>query len=504
MPVDRLQVDVARTLRDGQLLALTPEELSSMERIGGAGPELAAQLAALADAREPNGAIPIPGTPRRLALSLDTTLHSADPTTALPDPFPGMEVSAVLLDGDGHLRRTASAKALFDATGQHVEIPLTVDVGDTQMPLAYPLSLYALEVVLSTPVLAVGEVDVNGVDASADATGDTWQPVATLADRQDWVLNHSDTQGDTRTRITGHPAGHIVFDDQFPLVPQSLRPYRLQQSTDVWRMWAPSADQPLVPAIASDSFLTTTGAAIGDTIPGEIHATDVALEMVGTSATFPSLDPTKPFAVVDAESLDIARYRASAGTDTIGEWWLDTDPGAGDGVAAALKAAPLSASAIVERSTLTRSLESDPVALGTIGALVLGSLAAICFALIGFLVSSLLMTRERLGELALLRALGLSGRQLVGWLSLENCFLLALGLISGAVLGIVIGLLVLPYSTLTSAGRIVVPRPVVVVPVEALAVIAALGLLALAISVVIGRREVRRSSIVDVLRARED
>jgi ABC-type antimicrobial peptide transport system permease subunit len=114
------------------------------------------------------------------------------------------------------------------------------------------------------------------------------------------------------------------------------------------------------------------------------------------------------------------------------------------------------------------------------------------------------MTRERLGELALLRALGLSGRQLVGWLSVENCFLLALGLISGAALGIIIALLVLPYSTLTSAGRAVVPRPVVVVPVEALVAIAGLGVFALVISVLVGRREVRRSSIVDVLRARED
>jgi hypothetical protein len=63
---------------------------------------------------------------------------------------------------------------------------------------------------------------------------------------------------------------------------------------------------------------------------------------------------------------------------------------------------------------------------------------------------------------------------------------------------------VLPYSTLTSAGRTVVPQPVVVVPVEALIAIAALGLLALALSVLIGRREVSRSTIVDVLRARED
>ena len=49
------------------------------------------------------------------------------------------------------------------------------------------------------------------------------------------------------------------------------------------------------------------------------------------------------------------------------------------------------------------------------------------FAAIGFLVSATISTNERRGEFALLRALGLSDRQLTLWLALENTFLLAAG-----------------------------------------------------------------------------
>jgi ABC-type antimicrobial peptide transport system permease subunit len=143
------------------------------------------------------------------------------------------------------------------------------------------------------------------------------------------------------------------------------------------------------------------------------------------------------------------------------------------------------------------------VPLGLIGILGLGSLAAMLFAGIGFLVSSTISTSERIGEFALLRALGLSTGQLSLWLSIESVFLLVVGLVAGSVLGLLLAWLVLPFATLTQTGLAPIPAPVVVVPWQALLppYLAAIVLFVLSLWLV--RRQLPDIRISGVLRARE-
>ena len=132
--------------------------------------------------------------------------------------------------------------------------------------------------------------------------------------------------------------------------------------------------------------------------------------------------------------------------------------------------APIAATEVVGRASLTRSLASDPVSLGIIGALALGALAALAFASIGFLVSATVTSSERVTEFAILRALGLSARELSAWVSLENAFLLVFGLRRRAPSSaIVLAWLVLPFATLTETGEAAVPTPDIVVPWAAMA-----------------------------------
>ena len=133
-------------------------------------------------------------------------------------------------------------------------------------------------------------------------------------------------------------------------------------------------------------------------------------------------------------------------------------------MATALAGPPYGVSQVVRRTALAAALADDPIWLGVVGALGLGAVAAVVFAAIGFLVGSAVSTTERIPELALLRALGLSGRQMSSWLSLEQVFLLVVGLVGGALLGLLLAWLVLPYSTLDPTGAAVVPTPVIVVP----------------------------------------
>jgi ABC-type antimicrobial peptide transport system permease subunit len=116
------------------------------------------------------------------------------------------------------------------------------------------------------------------------------------------------------------------------------------------------------------------------------------------------------------------------------------------------------------RADRTAALLADPLALGTIGALLLGFIAAALVAILGFALSAAITARERQAEFALLRALGLHPRQLVASLSLEQGITVALSLIGGLLLGLLLARLVLPLVSLTQAGVAAVPSTRVIVP----------------------------------------
>jgi len=156
---------------------------------------------------------------------------------------------------------------------------------------------------------------------------------------------------------------------------------------------------------------------------------------------------------------------------------------------------------VIGRDELARDLSTDPVPLGLIGILGLGSLAAMLFAGIGFLVSSTVSTSQRLAEFALLRALGLSTGQLALWLSIESIFLLVVGLVAGSLLGLVLAWLVLPFATLTQTGAAPIPAPVVVIPWEAIVPVYLAAVLLFVVSIWLVRRQLPDVRISGVLRA---
>ena len=98
-------------------------------------------------------------------------------------------------------------------------------------------------------------------------------------------------------------------------------------------------------------------------------------------------------------------------------------------VAEALTGAPFGSQAVLKPGRPRQlTLATDPIALGIIGALAIGFVAAALFAIVGFIVSAAVSARERIAEFALLRALGLSSGQLSVWLSLENAALATVSL----------------------------------------------------------------------------
>ncbi|HEY7599417.1 MAG TPA: FtsX-like permease family protein, partial [Candidatus Limnocylindrales bacterium] len=207
--------------------------------------------------------------------------------------------------------------------------------------------------------------------------------------------------------------------------------------------------------------------------------------------------------IADAQSLAKLRHVLRMTPPTRVEWWLAVDDGSATQVADELRAGGLPIHELVDRVALASSLERDPIALGMVGALALGSIAAAALAVIGFVVTAVVAAREQVDEYALLRALGTSRRQVLGWLVFDHAFLLVAGLLAGGAIGALIALLVVPYATLTAAGVPVVPPPVVVVPWDLLGLLALVALALLVVSVGLAAGQVARRAVIDVLREQE-
>jgi predicted lysophospholipase L1 biosynthesis ABC-type transport system permease subunit len=167
---------------------------------------------------------------------------------------------------------------------------------------------------------------------------------------------------------------------------------------------------------------------------------------------------------MDLPTLAMLSYTPGQITLNSDERWLRVDHAAADEIDAVLRQEPFSTPRVYNRFAQARTLRSDPVALGTLGALSLGFVAAAIFASVGFAVSAAVSARERLTEFALLRALGLSPRQLAGWLSLEHSVLVAFSLLMGTALGLLLAWLVLPLIAITQAARRAIPDVIVVYP----------------------------------------
>ena len=110
---------------------------------------------------------------------------------------------------------------------------------------------------------------------------------------------------------------------------------------------------------------------VGDIVTADWFA-KVQLELIGSVAEFPSIDPGRPFVLVDRASLNQLRAARQLEPTEPNEWWLaTTDEGVASVAEAALQA-PISAGEVVTREDLTRSLQRDPIALGMVGSLLLG------------------------------------------------------------------------------------------------------------------------------------
>lgn len=506
VPVVRQTLDVGRVVRGGVLVAVDPAAVRPVLRLApeAVDTQLGAGLDALGAGRPAPTGLEIANQPMRLSLRLTTRIAARNVflDTSVPPDFRGVRVAVVAADADHRLHRFPSAvdaAGMFSAPDQRIEISLVENVGDQALVAPAPLTIVALEFTVLPPsvTVAIGSITLLGIDASPSSDGEAWTPVAFDPSAAPWRWSQS--AGD------GVPFSSTGPSFTFGANDRGVQGAGLEQVPNATFQLSAVPDANEISAIASTRFLELTGATVGDRISATSRFVDLSVHIAGATSAFPPMDPALPYLVVDSPTMDLIRFRERGEIIAADDWWIRTrDDAAASAAAVALAAEPFMAREIVVRSTLTRALERDPVALGVVGALGLGALAAMAFAIIGFLVGAVVSTRERLGEFALLQALGMARRQLTGWLAMESIFLLALGLVAGCSLGLLMAWLVLPFATLNAQGSVVVPPPTIIVPWQAIALVvgAAIGLL-IATVVTVGR-QVGALPITTVLRSRDE
>jgi hypothetical protein len=525
MPMTVSTIRVARAGESGALVGIDADAAARVIRLrpdlrSGSVDDLVAPLAA---ARPEIEAVRLPGEPRVLRLDVDVRidrLHDVlpDPETGEPvfaevdpgriDGRRGIQTSVVVRDAAGGLTRFAGDAAAFGPGTRTVEISL----GDPDRPadrFAYPLDLLAVEVGIVLPdtaELIAGSVRVSGIEAGeVSASGTSWT-AAPIDLERGWRSMASVQGGPHQAVIVREGPGTVGIDIPSGGLPTVIGQDEVGRGTVI--TFGPrdlelvSADP--IPAIATSAYLDATARSVGDVVPVDLGGAERSFRIVGTVRAFPTLDAGTPALVVDLPTVTAMLFEGSESIDPPDAWWFAVEPGGQDAVAARLRDPSIGSASVVTLDERAALLATDPVALGIIGALGIGIAAAAAFAVVGFVVSAAVSARERVTEFALLRALGLSSRQLSGWLSLENATLGVISLLCGTGLGLLVAWVALPFVTVTRRAETVFPPVEVAIPWTTIALLEVAGIVGLSVAIIGLTWTLGRVAMASTLRKGED
>lgn len=209
-------------------------------------------------------------------------------------------------------------------------------------------------------------------------------------------------------------------------------------------------------ALVSTTFLREQDKKVGDTIVAYVNRQYVDLRIAGSFDLFPGYDPAKDphlfVADLAAVQARAARVPFFGGTAYPNEIWFG--PGSGSYNQAALAEAGFRTEALLDRASILAEQRSDPlVAASWEGILFLAFAAVLLLSGLGFIIYSGLSAKTRSLEFAILRTMGLSGKQILGVVSFEQLFVIASGVLTGTLLGFPLSRLMIGYMGLTENGE---------------------------------------------------
>ncbi|MEU9205441.1 FtsX-like permease family protein [Streptomyces sp. NPDC048332] len=433
-------------------------------------------LRTLTPARTARAGVLLPDDTVRLVLDITLSAASDGPNeregTAITLTFEDrfgvsyrLESDAPVPDGKPHALTVDFAKAA-DAPAGRPAGPLAL-TGVEFDETGYPDRIAAKRLTIG----AMRSVTADGATRRVTVPkGPAWEARATASVEPDLSRNERgpaitavSSSSRTPLDVTYH-TGRAVSEDQWG-----------PERRVTVRVTAKRGKPALPAALATDRFLESSGAKTGSLIDIPMPGGAVRAKIVGTLRGVPTtgpgagaLDPAATPAtdggalLIDLRAVNRVLATRPDSSFPPTEWWLFTERGAADEVAAALRdRAEIDPTQIQVRDEIAEDLHDDPLGAGPQSALLAVALVAAALAAVGFAVSTVGTQRERSAELAVLRALGAPRRQLARLLTVEQSLLIALGLLIGVALGAVLTRAVVPLIVLT--GQATQPAPSVLV-----------------------------------------
>ncbi|MCU0265421.1 MAG: FtsX-like permease family protein [Actinomycetia bacterium] len=435
-------------------------------------------LARLAEDRPDPVVVPLPA---------DATAVDVSVRVAAPAP---VEVSVVVRDSLGQVVRLPAGTVAPDGR----TAVLTADLP----PGAGRLDLLGIEAELATSPFGLPETTtlvLVGVSTRAGPADPAPLPPA------DWrAVIPADTTGRASAELTTRPTAA----DALLAAVVTARP--TTAATSIRLLLTPGDLVGVLPAavpVLLDGSLTDGLPPGSDVVEGDLAGPQVDLAPVSTLEEIPTF-AGEPGLVVDLPTLALVRFVRAGASTTGTEWWLDTQPAAAGQPRQALADGAAPAPEVVDQDTLLAEKTRAPLAVGVVGLLTVALAAAAGFAVVGFTASAAVAGRERTTELGLLRALGLSTRQLTRVLLGEQLALVLLGVLAGLGLGLVVARLVVPLVVLTPQAGRPLPEPLLAVPWPAVVGLCAAVVATLAGVALVVAARVRRASAAATLRLGAD
>ncbi len=528
---ERSQVDQA-ALRVGTDLALTLP--------GPAGPQEAATVAAAVAAHEP--APPVsPVIHRPLALGRYVGREGARPVLVAVDARSGGELLRGRLDAGrtwsgvtaplaapgtvaglpvpdagagmtlrgsrvpGATLRVRPTAVLQDATGFRAAVSAdTVTLDGTPHPLRWTaplgtgLELVALRLEIDGAPTddpsssAAGPASHVEVSVSVPAGGPTDGPAGgpTDADAAWRLLRLQDEGPVTSAEVSLDPgAGGTTLRAGLDL---SLT-YLQYTGADLLATALPAPED--VPVAVSQDLVDAVGAGAGDRLSAIVGDSALVLRVVSVVPAVPSA-PGQVAVLADADTLSRALVDSGRLDPVVDGWWVGDPP---EETTTALESSGLG-------TVTTRAAEADRLARGPLRAAVPATLLVLVALAVALQLSAVVLLlgadrARRSTEVARLRAMGASRRE-VGWIALvEQLLVLVPLMVVGTAVGVATAVLVGPHLVRSDVGAAPVPTPSLAWPwAGEVLVVGGLTLAALGVALVLARALVRRS-LPDQLRA---
>jgi putative ABC transport system permease protein len=210
-------------------------------------------------------------------------------------------------------------------------------------------------------------------------------------------------------------------------------------------------------AIVDQKFLDDFKLKVGDSLVVNVKQKPVDFTITGVVNYWPTLWPdTERFFIVNLDyvfdQIGASPYDVWAKTDGV------TPP---QDIVSQLRDKDFIVSRFVDARETALRLRDDPGRTGIFGILTVGFIVAALLTVLGFMLYSFLSAKRRMQQLGILRAMGLSIRQLVSLFLFEQGFLIALGVVVGSILGVLTGTLFIPFLQIRSEAHAGIPKFVV-------------------------------------------